>query len=64
MAYDNNYPGVGCLRSNSSSWSATWGSGQHPLVWTIDASRISPIYSNETNSLNPNSTETLLIIRY
>lgn len=64
MAYDNNYSGMGCLRSQISSWSAGWGSGDNPLIWTIDASRISPVYSNDTDSLNPNSIKVLLMIRY
>lgn len=30
----------------------------------FDASRVSSIYSNNTNTLNPDSIKTLLVIRY
>lgn len=64
MGYNNNTSGTGCLRSTLSDWSATWGSGQNPRTWTIDASLVSPIYSNDTNTLSPDSLTNLFLIRY
>ena len=64
MGFDNNASGTGCLRSNPSNWSAGWGSTQNPRNWTIDASLISPVYSNDTDTLSPDSLTNLFLIRY
>lgn len=40
------------------------GGGLSSVVIGFDASRVSSIYSNDTDSLNPNSIKVLLTIRY
>lgn len=40
------------------------GGGVSSVVIGFDASRVSSIYSNDTDSLNPNSLTTSFLIRY
>lgn len=40
------------------------GGGVTSVVIGFDASRVSSIYSNDTDSLNPNSLTTSFLIRY
>ena len=40
------------------------GGGVSSVIIGFDASRVSSIYSNDTDSLNPNSLTTSFLIRY
>lgn len=45
-------------------YDSTAGVGVSSVIIGFDASRVSSIYSNDTDSLNPNSIKVLLMIRY
>lgn len=45
-------------------YDSTAGGGVSSVVIGFDASRVSSIYSNDTDSLNPHSIKVLLMIRY
>ena len=60
----NTLSSSGVFYHGGTSWDSIAGGGVPSVIIGFDASRVSSIYSNDTDSLNPDSLTTSFLIRY
>lgn len=60
----NMFSSSGVFYHAGTGYDSIAGGGVTSVVIGFDASRVSSIYSNDTDSLNPNSLTTSFLIRY